>query len=153
MTTNSELKPVFTPRANYVLLSADTLNLIFPQHEVGEVEYLEGVLEAGDEQGILQLSGAKDTRRFAALSTRMTLLPHCPSDRFLVAPIGDENENLGWCWKELRLLIDVELKPQPIPAVLLTPDSPVSYFVDFEGKVAYLCSARQLSAFALASRN
>lgn len=153
MNTNIRLQPECLPRGNYVLLTADTLNLIFPQHEVGEVGYLEGALHAGDEPGLLQMSGDESTRRFAALSTHMTLLPHCPSDRFLVASIGDENEDLGWCWKELRLLADVELQPHPLPAVLLTPDSPVSHYVDFEGKVAFLCSARQLSAFALASRN
>jgi hypothetical protein len=153
MTANTSFSPQATLRGNYVLLTADTLHLLLPQHEVGAAEYLEGVLEASDQPGLLKLRGTENPRRFAALSEQMTLLPRCPSGRFLVAPIGDENDDLGWCWSELRTLIDVELQLQPLPAVLITSGTPVDQYVEFGGKLAYLCSARRLCAFALASRN
>jgi hypothetical protein len=153
MTTNIKLNQKSELQGNYVLLIADTLNLVLPLYEVGAVEYLDGVLEADDESGLLKLPGDEFSRRFAALSSTMTLLPHCPSDRFLVTTIGDENENLGWCWNELQVLIDVDLQPQPIPAVLLSPNTPVSHYVEFEGKFAYLCGAHQLCTYAFASRN
>jgi hypothetical protein len=137
-------------RGNYVLLSADSLDLLLPQHEVGASEYLEGPLEASDEPGLLQLSGASTERRFIALSARMTLLPQCPPDRFLVVTLTDEEFELGWCWKEQRVLIDVQLQAHPIPPVLLTPGTPVSHYVDLEGKPAFLCTAQQMRAFAFA---
>lgn len=147
------VNPNTAARGNYVLLTADSLDLLLPQSEVGATEYLEGPLEASDVPGLLQLSGTTGTRRFAALSERMTLLPQCPPERFLVVTLDGGNDNLGWCWKEQRVLIDVELQPQPLPAVLLAPDTPVSHYVDWEGKPVYLCNAQRLRAFALATRN
>jgi hypothetical protein len=140
-------------RGNYVLLTTDSMDLLLPQAEVGATEYLDGPLEASDEPGLLRLSGATSARRFVALSDQMTPLPHCPSNRFLVVTLVDDDDHLGWCWKELRVLIDVELQPQPLPTVLLTPGTPVSHYVDLEGKPAYLCNAQRLRAFALATRN
>ncbi len=153
MTVNIESLPDATLRGNYVLLTADALHLLLPQQEVGAAEYLEGSLEASDETGLLQLAGKESARRYAALSTQMTLLPHCPLDRFVVAPIGDGSDGLLWCWNELQILIDVELQPRPLPAVLLAPDTPFDRYVEFEGKLAYLGTAHQLYAYALASRN
>ncbi len=138
-----------TPRGNYVLLCADTLDILLPQHEVGAAEYLDGVLVTSEIPGLLQLAGEPSPRRFAALSAQMKLLPHCPPERFLITSLGDADEELGWCWNELRILIDVELQPQPLPDVLLTPSTPVSHYVEIEGKLAYLCSAHQLCEFAL----
>jgi hypothetical protein len=141
------------PRGNYVLLSADSLSLLLPQSQVGASEYLEGTLEASNAPGLLQQSGTTNARHFVALSAQMAPLSHCPPDRFLVVTLNNEDDHLGWCWKELRVLIDVELQPQPIPSVLLAPDTPVSHYVVLDGKPAYLCSAQQLRAFAFASRS
>jgi hypothetical protein len=138
-------------RGNFVILSADTLHLLLPQHEVGAVQYREGEFEATEQPGLLKRRGGESRQRFAALSARMTLLVDCPSDRFLVATLGDGNDELGWCWKELKCLIDVELHPQAIPAVLLAPDAPVAQYVELDGKLAFLCNAQQLCAFALAA--
>jgi hypothetical protein len=146
-------EPIAKQRGNYVLLTADALGLVLPQHEVGTTEYLDGVLEAADESGLLKLQGEESTRRFAALSTRMTLLPHCPPERFLVTAFNGGNDEMRWCWNEVKILIDVELQPQALPAVLLTPDSPVEQYVELEGKLAFLCSADRLRKFALAPRS
>ena len=149
MTVNNPLHESRAVRGNYVMLTADTLTLLLPQHEVGSIEYLENELECGQAQGIFRLPGEQSGRWYAALSAQMTLLPVCPADRFVVTSL--ENQNLGWCWSALRVLIDVELMFLPLPAVLISPDTPVSQYVEFEGKFSYLCSARQLYDFALAS--
>lgn len=141
------------PRGNYALLSSDFLSLILPQNEVGVAEYLERRLEPSDEPGFLQLSGSSNSRRFAMLSAHMTLLQQCPSDHFLAIPLGDAGEELSWCWKELKVLMDVQLQPKPIPAVLLAPGTPVTQYVVFDGKPAYLCTAEHLYAFVFESRN
>lgn len=151
MTSNHQLQQDARRRGNYVLLSADTLHLLLPQHEVGAVEYLEGTLEAAEEPGLLKLQGKDSPRRFAALSAHMTLLPQCPPGRFLITPLGDEREGLAWCWSELQVLIDVELLPQPLPAVLLAPNTPVDSYVEFEDRLAYPCDAQRLAAYAIAS--
>lgn len=140
-------------RGNYVLLTADTLLLLLPQDEVGTAEYLDGELEAGEEPGLLKLKGTDNPRRFAALSAHMTLLPDRQPGRFLVATLGDGTDDLGWCWNELKILLDVKLAIHPLPAVLLTPTTPVDRYVEIEGKLAYLCSARQVKSFALTLRN
>lgn len=142
-----------TLRGNYVLLRADTLRLLLPQHEVGAAEYLADPLEAGDVPGLLRPSASKGTRRFAALSAQMTLLPHCPADRFIVAPLGEGDNAMGWCWNEMQVLIDIELQPQPVPAVLLAPHPPVDHYVEHDGEIAYLCSASRLRAYALAKES
>lgn len=153
MTVAAKLQPGVMPRGNYVLLTAGALHLILPQHEVGAAEYLEGELEASDKPGLLKLSGKEGMRRFVSLSAQMTLLPHCPPERFVVVSLGDDNDDLSWCWDELLVMIDVELPLHPLPPVLLAPDTPVKQYVEFEGKLAYPCSAHQLRAFALAPGN
>lgn len=153
MTTTINITTKDALRGNYVLLTADTLHLLLPQREVGAAEYLKGALEASGDPGLLKLAGADDPRRFAALSAQMTLLPDCPPERFLVTPLGEEEGNgeLGWCWNELQILIDVELQPRPLPEALLAPGTPVEQYVELEGTLAYLCSAQKLRAFAIAS--
>ncbi len=146
--TNIVRRSETTLRGDYVLLTADTLHLLLPRHEVGAAEYLESRLEAGEEPGLLRSQGG-GTRVFAALSAEMTLLPHCPPERFLVATLGEQGDDLGWCWNELKILIDVELQPQPLPPVLLAPETPVSQYAEVDGKLAYLCSADRVRSFAL----
>ncbi len=153
MIANTFHQPKAARRGNYVLLTADTLRLLLPQQEVGVSEYLEGALEPAEGHGLLKLSGTAGGRRFAAVSAQMTLMPYCPPGRFLVTPLGNENDGLGWCWNELQILIDVELPLQPVPEVLLAPNTPVRQYVEWEGKLAFLCNARQLKAYALGAGN
>jgi hypothetical protein len=141
-------------RGNFVLLRADTLRLLLPQNEVGAAEYLDSALFEPGAYGVLSGPAQQGRRRLVALSAQMTLLAERPADRFVVTPWGDntaENE-LGWCWNEVRVLIDIELQPQRLPAVLAAPNTPVDYYADYGGEIAYLCSARRVSAYALASR-
>lgn len=148
--------PTLTPaplRGNFVMLRAETLRLLLPQTEVGAAEYLEIRPEPTAEPGHLALPDEAAARRFVAMSAQMTLLPHCPADRFVVAAIGDSCNSPGWCWDELQVLIDVELQPQPLPAVLLAAETPVDGYAEHSGEIAYLCSARRLAEFALKTRN
>ena len=141
-------------RGNFVLLRAGTLRLVFSQQEVGDAEYLEAKLTSVDGLGILADPGHQG-RQFAALSSKMTLLAECPADRFVVAPLreGQAGGELGWCWNEVQVLIDVELQPRKLPAVLCAPHTPVDHYVNHGGETAYLCSAGRLRAYAFAARS
>lgn len=153
MASHPETASPATLRGNYVLLRADTLRLLLPQHEVGAAEYLEGALEATGIAGLLQYAGGQKRARFAALSARMTLLSACPADRFVITPLGEPDNDLGWCWNEVKVLIDVELHPQPLPTVLIAPNTPVDRFVEHDGEIAFLSSAQRLLTYALTPRN
>lgn len=157
MTSHLEAESNRTLRGNYVLLRADSLRLLLPQHEVGAAEYLAVTPVASEVVGLHRRAQDADTpessrRRFAALSMHMKLLPNCPSDRFVVTPLGEEDDNLGWCWNEVKVLIDIELCPQPVPAVLIAPYTPVERFVEHDGEIAYLMSAERLRNYALVPR-
>lgn len=152
MASHPETASPATLRGNYVLLRADTLRLLLPQHEVGAADYLEGTLEDAEMTGLLQYADHQEQRRFAALSARMTLLPACPADRFVVTSLGAADD-LGWCWDEVKILIDVELHPQLLPTVLIAPNTPVDRFVEHDGEIAFLCSAQRVLTYALAPRN
>ena len=146
-------------RGNYVLLRADTLRLLLPQHEVGAADYLAATLEPSDVAGLhryaqdADTTASTDARWFAALSKDMELLPTFPSDRFVVTPLAEGDDGLAWCWNEVKILIDVELHPQTVPAVLAAPYTPVEHFVELDGEFAYLSSAERLRAYALTPRN
>ena len=157
MSTHLEADSNPALRGNYVLLRADSLRLLLPQHEVGAAEYLAGALEVSEVAGLhryaldANMPESVAERRFAALSMHMKLLPSNPGDRFVITPLGEGNGDLGWCWNEVKVLIDVELRPQPVAAVLIGPHTPVDRFVEHDGEIAYLLSAERLLAYALAA--
>jgi hypothetical protein len=153
MTENLRPESSVTLRGNYVLLSAGTLDILLPQHEVGAADYLDGALESSEIPGLLTLTGTQNPLIFVALSEQMTLLTQCPPERFIVTSLGYDHEEIRWCWNELRILIDVELQEKPLPAMLLTENTPVNQYIEFEGKLAYLCSTDKLCRFALAFGN
>lgn len=149
MTSHAEPASYAAIRGNYVLLRADTLRLLLPQHEVGAAEHLSGRLHAADTAGLLRQADDPAHRRYAALSMQMKLLPSCPADRFVLTRLGKDSDDLGWCWNDIKVLIDVELRPLPVPAVLMAPYTPVDRFVEHEGAIAYLSSAQRLRTYAL----
>ena len=131
-----------TLRGNFVFVRADELRLLIPQDQVGAAEYRTG---AGQ--------GEEGDRAYAALSAGMTLLDDCPAERFVVTTLGGNSEGPAWCWNELQVLIGIELKPHPLPATLVGPSTPVGYYAEHQGEIAFLCDAARLQEFALASRN
>ena len=134
-------------RGNFVMLRAGDLRLLLPQGEVGAAGYLDARPVPGDTPGLLRSSAPDDDRCFAALSAQMTLLPQCPPERFVVASIGDTS--VHWCWDELRVLIDVQLQPHALPAVLVAPHTPVHQYAEHDGELAYLCDGHSLAGFAM----
>jgi len=140
-------------RGNYVLLRADTLRLLLPQDEVGAVEYLEARPRPCAQAGLFDLPQGDGVRSVAALSHQMTLLPTFPDDRFLVTPLAGAGDGIVWSWNEVKVLFDVTLQPQMLPAVLRGPNMPVDEYVEADDGIAYLCSAQRLRAFALARRS
>ena len=124
-------------KGNFVLLRAGLLRIVVPQAQVGAASYLDERPEPG---------------RFAALADDMTLLPECPSDRFISAPLAGDHDALAWCWDELQVLIDVELEPVALPECIRAPGMPVQACVDIDGEPAFLCDARQVSRYAFEHR-
>ena len=133
-------EPIRAPlRGNFVLLRADNLRLLLPQQDVGSATHLE---PGNDPQ----------QQRIVALSELMTLLPHRPDDRFIGATLGDSDPGITWCWNELKVLIDTELHPLPLPVSLVGPDAPVAAYVEYEGEIVYVADAAGVSRFALVKR-
>lgn len=141
-----------TLHGNYVLLRADNLRLLLPQHEVGSLAYLETAPDAGDLPG--QFLFRNDERlahsRFVALSEKMRLMPDFPVERFVYTTLGHEEDDLlCWCWSQVQILPESEISPQYLPPVLRSPGSPITRFTELRGKVVFLCNARQLRQYAL----
>jgi hypothetical protein len=134
------------------MLRAGSLRLLLPQEEVGAARYLGVRPEPSGEPGLFRLGDDPAGHYLAAISEQMTVLPEWPADRFVVAALGQGGEGLGWCWDELQVLIEVELQPRPVPAVLVSPHTPVEYYAEHAGELAYLCAATRLTEFALARR-
>lgn len=145
-----------TLRDNFVLLRAGALRVLLPQGDVGAAEYLQARPQPTGEPGIFQVAGSEG-RCFAALSADMTLLDECPAQRFVASTLGSDSDRdrdgLAWCWDELKVLIDIELKPRTLPAVLLAPSTPVTQYAEVAGEMVYLCSANSLTTFALSLRS
>ena len=137
-----------TLHGDFVLLRAGKLRLLLPQQEVGAAEYLEARPQSLPDEPLL-LAGDASGRLFAALSDDMVLLRDCPPQRFVVTTLGDDDLHIGWCWDEMKVLIGVALEPRELPAVLVTPGTPVDAYVLHEGQIAYLSSAARVTAFAL----
>ncbi len=148
MTSNIALSSD-TVRGNYVLLTADALQLLLPQHDVGAAEYLSGTPEPSRQFGVFS---GENGRRYAALSSEMKLLGQYPAGRFLATSIG-EQDDLFWCWNELRVMIDAELEICALPPVLCAPDTPVRQYAEIDGKLAYLCTAEQMRVLSLTSKD
>lgn len=138
-------------QGDFVLLRAGALRLLLPREEVGAAEYLETRPEPRPGEPLLLQPGDADGRPFAALSERMTLLPDCPADRFVVTTFTEDALGIGWCWDEMRVLIAAELRPQALPPALASAGSPVDGYVEHDGGIAWLAQAGRLAAFALDS--
>lgn len=154
--SSSPSQPNTTLHGNYVLLRADTLRLLLPQHEVGALEYLESVPTPGDAPGLFlpTSKGEMQDHRFVALSAQMNLLTSFPVERFVYTTLGNAQDDLlGWCWDEVQVLPELEVSPQTLPAVLRAPQTPVVRFVQYDDEIVFLCNARQLRSYALGLGN
>lgn len=143
-----------TLKGNFVVLRAGNLQLVLPQADVGAAQYLADRPRGSAAAGMFELPGDADSapRRVVALSAQMTPLPQLPDDRFLMTSF-EAQAGVALCWDEVKVLIDVELQPQPLPAVMLPPDAPLTEFVEIDGEMVFCCTGARLLAHAFAARS
>ena len=138
-------------RGNFIVLRADKLRLVLPQQDVVSTDYMaeRPVLIEG-ETGLLQMPQDTDAAVYVAVSSELKLLDVCPDDRFVSTQL--QGVDVRWCWSEVRVLIQAELHPEPLPATLLSPGTPVREIVAIEDESAYMCSSAQLQQFVFSQK-
>ena len=135
-------------RGNYVLLRADGLRLVLPQRDIRSTDYMMSrPVRMDGENGLLHVPGSTDAAVYVAVSAGMQLLEECPADRFISTVL--QGLDVHWCWSDVRVLLNAELHPLPLPVSLIAPGTPVREVVAVGGEWAYLCSAEILQQFAL----
>ena len=139
-----------TVTGDFVWLRAGELRLVLPHHDVGAAEYRDARPMPAATRGLLRHEGAAGARHYAALSSDMTLLDKCPTDRFVIAPL--RGVDLGWYWNEVRVLIGITLHLHSLPACLAGPSTPVYAWVEHGGELAYAGNAARVCEYALAAR-
>ena len=135
-------------RGNYVLLRADGLRLVLPQRDIRSTDYMMSrPVRMDGENGLLHVPGSTDAAVYVAVSAGMQLLEECPADRFISTVL--QGLDVHWCWSDVRVLLNAELHPLPLPVSLIAPGTPVREVVAVGGEWAYMCSAEILQQFAL----
>ena len=135
-------------RGNYVLLRADGLRLVLPQRDIRSTDYrMSRPVRMDGENGLLHVPGSTDAAVYVAVSAGMQLLEECPADRFISTVL--QGLDVHWCWSDVRVLLNAELLPLPLPVSLIAPGTPVREVVAVGGEWAYMCSAETLQQFAL----
>lgn len=133
---------------NYVLLRADGLRLVLPQRDVRSTDYMASrPVRMDGQDGLLHVPDSIDTAVYVAVSAGMQLLEECPPDRFISTVL--QGMDVHWCWSEVRVLLNAELHPLPLPVSVIAPGTPVREVVAVGGEWAYICSAEMLQQFAL----
>lgn len=141
----------YTLTGNYVLLRADETRLLLPQTDVGQAEYLtheSQLLPLEGSEGVFYLENHTD-HFFVALSAHLKPQYTPPQNHFIATYLANTDEELRWCWHEVKILHDLQLAAHPLPEVVLVENSPVTHYVELEGSLAYPCTAEKLLAFAL----
>ena len=135
-------------RGNYVLLRADGLRLVLPQRDIRSTDYMMSrPVRMDGENGLLHVPGSTDAAVYVAVSAGMQLLEECPADRFISTVL--QGLDVHWCWSDVRVLLNAELHPLPLPVSVIAPGTPVREVVAVGGEWAYMCSAETLQQFAL----
>ena len=135
-------------RGNYVLLRADGLRIVLPQRDIRSTDYMMSrPVRMDGENGLLHVPGSTDAAVYVAVSAGMQLLEECPADRFISTVL--QGLDVHWCWSDVRVLLNAELHPLPLPVSLIAPGTPVREVVAVGGEWAYMCSAETLQQFAL----
>lgn len=132
-------------RGNFVLLRADDLRLLLPQEQVGEASHLGEPPEPTEFPGVFTRTGEAGDDLIVALSSRMNPLRSFPQDRFFVTKINAPQGEVAFGWSDVRVLIDVELRTQRVPALLDWEHGPLRSFVEIDGEVAFCCDAQRLA--------
>ena len=150
MTTLTAASTARELRGNFVMLRADALRLLLPQHDVGAAVYLDQPPQATEMAGFFEHHGEAGEQAVLALSSQMLPLADYPMDRFLVTPITTSVGEIGFGWSEVAVLIDVNLQVQALPAALVNAQSPLQEFVEIDGQVVFCCDRERMADYALA---
>lgn len=141
-------------KGNFVLLTAGNLQLLLPQEDVGVADYLSEPPAPTAQPGVFAMHEDDEgvTHYVAALSPRMTLLAALPPERFLLTMFPTQT-GVWMCWDDVSILIDTEITPHPLPPAMISPDSPLTAYVELGDKLAFLCSAERLLAQTFPARS
>jgi hypothetical protein len=137
-------------RGNFVLLVADSLRLLLPQEDVVALERIGSNQFPDSASGLFpyrQSEQIGQTGQIVALSERLLPLRVFPRERFLLSRLLSAEHDFFLAWNEVRVLIDVELKPQPLPAVMQVPGAPIEAYVALDGAWVLCSTAAQLLAY------
>jgi hypothetical protein len=142
-------------RGNFVLLKTDQLRLLLPQQDVGAATYLSQMPRPLDEHpGMFELLNdeAQMSGFVAALSPQMTLQQQFPEGQFLLTSLTVQ-EGMAFCWQEVKVLIDTEIRPQALPALMLLPGAALTSYVELDGELAFCCTGEALVTHVFGARS
>jgi len=139
--------------SNFVLLRADTLRLLLPQEDVGAAEYIEHEPAPTLTPGLFEYGTGGGLRRIVALSEQMHTLPAFPRGRFVLTRLMAGENELSFAWNEVRVLIDAEIAPHPLPAAMRVPGAPIDAYVEHDGEVLLCSTATGVLAYAASPRS
>ena len=136
---------------NFLLLRADALHLLLPQHDVGAATHLEAAPQPTDMPGFFVHGDAANPQPVVALASDMRPLAQFPADRFFVTAIATPLGEIGFGWSEVSVLLDARLHAQAVPTALLTDQTPLREFVEIDGRVVFCCDSARLAEYAFAN--
>jgi hypothetical protein len=134
-------------RGNFVLLVADSLRLLLPQEDVVALERLGSNQFPDSASGLFPYRQDEQVGQIVALSEQLLPLRVFPRERFLLSRLISAEHDFFLAWNEVRVLIDIELKPQPLPAVMQVPGAPIEAYVELDGMLVLCSTAAQLLAY------
>lgn len=146
-TTNTRQDRTMQVRGDFVLLGADSLRLLLPQHDVNASEYLEHAPLPTARTGFFSL-GEVDGKpqRVAALSGRMEVMASFPADRFLLTRLNG-SPDLLLAWTEVRVMMGTAFEFHPVPEILRSKAGLIDAYVVLEdGEVAFCTTAQRVLA-------
>jgi hypothetical protein len=134
-------------RGNFVLLVADSRRLLLPQEDVAALERIGSNLFPDSASGVFPYRQSEQVGQIVALSEQLLPLRVFPRERFLLSRLISAEHDFFLAWNEVRVLIDVELQPQPLPAVMQVPGAPIEAYVELNGALVLCSTAAKLLAF------
>lgn len=133
-------------RGNFVVLRAGALRLLLPHDDVGAAEYLGGAPVGPAQAGVFEFEVLGERRAVVALSERLRPLERFPAGRFVLARLhGGE---ASFAWDEVRVLIDAEVDPRPLPPAMHRAGGPVDGYVQLGGELLLCATASRVLAYA-----
>lgn len=134
-------------RGDFVLLRADSLRLLLPQHDVNATDYMERVPASTGVPGIFNLGeDAGPAHQVVALSEHMDMLTTFPEGRFLLTRLSGDRRQFSLAWNEVRVLIDTALELHPLPPIMQGNAGLMDAYVEIDGELAFCTTANRMLA-------